>query len=120
MRGNSMENEELKKLSRIELLEILVEQAKKIELLQQQLDEANQKLNDREIRLKKVGSIAEASLQLNGVFDAAEKAAQQYVDNIKILYAKELEIYKSLKIKQSQSEGNVEKESNKEITSTTD
>ena len=38
----------------------------------------------REIQLEEAGSIAEASLRLNGVFEAAQKAAEQYLYNIKI------------------------------------
>ena len=37
----------------------------------------------RRIELEKAGSIAEASLRLNGVFEAAQKAADQYLENIR-------------------------------------
>ena len=46
---------------------------------------AKEKLNQREISLMQAGSIADAALQLNGVFTAAEKACEQYIDNIKNL-----------------------------------
>ena len=42
-------------------------------------------ISRRRILLEKAGSIAEASLQLNGVFEAAQKAADQYVENIQSL-----------------------------------
>ena len=67
----------LKNLIRALLLELLVEQSKKIDQLQAQLDEANRKLADRQIEIDKAGSIAEASLRLSGVFQAAEEAAAQ-------------------------------------------
>lgn len=39
----------------------------------------------RRIELEKAGSIAEASLRLNGVFEAAQKAADQYLENLRRL-----------------------------------
>lgn len=39
----------------------------------------------RVIELADAGSIAEASLKLNGVFEAAQKAAEQYLQNVKRL-----------------------------------
>lgn len=80
-----MTDKELKKLNRVELLEMLVAQSKEIDRLQSQLDEANEKLNNRVIAISEAGSIANASLQLNGVFAAAEEAAAQYLENIKLL-----------------------------------
>ncbi|MGN1344073.1 MAG: hypothetical protein ACI4U3_05795 [Traorella sp.] len=77
-----MKEKELSKLSRIELLEILVEQSKEIERLNIQLEKANQQLKQREIVLKEAGSIAKASLELNHVFEAAQKAADQYLENV--------------------------------------
>ena len=80
-----MTDNELKKLNRTELLELLVEQSKRIDELQSQLDEAEAKLAERQILLDKAGSIADASLRLNGVFEAAEEAAKQYLENIRRL-----------------------------------
>lgn len=77
-----MTNKELKKLSRSELLEMLIAQSKEVSALKEQLDNATKSLNDRKIILENVGSIAEASLQLNGVFEAAQNAAEQYLENI--------------------------------------
>ena len=44
-----MTDNDLKKLNRTELLELLVEQSKRIDQLQAQLDEANRKLADRQL-----------------------------------------------------------------------
>ena len=84
-RGVRMVEKELKKLSRRELLEILIMQSKRVEKLELQLAEANRKLEDRRIRLEKVGSIAEAALVLNNVFEAAQRAAEQYLENVEIV-----------------------------------
>lgn len=97
-----MTDKELKKLSRVELLELLLAQTKKVEELeakilkkeeefQKQKEALEKKIESREILIEKAGSIAEASLILNGVFEAAQKAADQYLENIKLMEEKALE-----------------------------
>lgn len=78
-----MTAKELKKLSRRDLLEILLEQSRQMQQLQEQLEDAQQKLASRKLELDKAGSIAEAALQLNGVYEAAQAACQQYIENMK-------------------------------------
>lgn len=87
-----MTNKELKKLSRSDLLEILVEQSEKIESLEKALSLAKVELEDRRIAISKAGSIAEASLELNKLFQTAENAAQQYLENIERLSGAQEEI----------------------------
>ena len=77
----------LKKLTRKQLLELLLKQTERADKLQEQLDEAQQKLRDRMLMEEEAGSIAAASLKLNGVFEAAEAAAAQYLSNIEKLNA---------------------------------
>lgn len=79
-----MTDKELRKLSRAELLEMLLEQTKRIEALKAELELKNRELENRRIMIEKAGSIAEASLRLNEVFEAAQKAADQYLYNIKL------------------------------------
>ena len=76
---------ELRKLNRMELLEMLVELSEENEKLKAENDDIRAKLDDRAIQLGKTGNIAEASMKLNGVFDAAQRAADQYLENIKRL-----------------------------------
>ena len=71
----------LKKYRRSELLELLVEQGRRIEQLERQLDDAYLALAERRIELEASGSIAEAALRLNGVFESAELAARQYAES---------------------------------------
>lgn len=94
-----MTEKELRKLGRTELLEMLLEQSRQVEELEQELaglkkkladkdkelTEAREALENREIVLDKAGSIAEASLMLSGIFDAAQLACRQYTENIKRL-----------------------------------
>ena len=80
-----MTDKELKKLSRAELLEMLIEQSKRADELQAKLDKAEEELNSRQLKVDEAGSIAEASLRLSGVFEAAQAASEQYLENIRAL-----------------------------------
>lgn len=73
---------ELRKLGRGDLLNLLLEQSRENQRLREQLQAAQDALADKAICIDQAGSIAEASLQLNGVFQAAERACQQYTENI--------------------------------------
>ncbi|MBP3708447.1 MAG: DNA repair protein [Clostridia bacterium] len=74
----------LRKLSREELLNMLIELTEENKLLKQKLHNAENELNDRVIKIKNAGSIAQAALELNGIFEAAQKAADQYLESIKV------------------------------------
>ena len=76
-----MTDKELRKLNRAELLELLVDQAAEMDRLREQLEEARRALEERTILMKKAGSMAEAALELNGVFEAADRAARDYLNN---------------------------------------
>ena len=78
-----MTQKELKKLNRSELLQMLLARTEEAEKLRKELEEAKEKLSNREIRIEQSGSIAEASLKLNEVFEAAQKAADQYLQNVR-------------------------------------
>ena len=72
-----MTDRELQKLKRVELLQLLVEQSRELDALRRELEETKKQLADRELHMQEAGSIAEASMQLNGVFEAAQRAADQ-------------------------------------------
>ena len=55
------------------------------EELEAELAEAEKKPRERRITEREAGSIAEAALKLNGVFEAAQAAADQYLENIRTL-----------------------------------
>ena len=80
-----MTEKELKRLSRAELLELLLEQVEENEALRAEIADLKGQLEDRVIKIEDAGSIAEEALRLNGVFEAAEAAAKQYVDSLKEL-----------------------------------
>ena len=74
-----MTEKELKKLNRYQLLEMLIIQTERANELEKKLAEAEEKLNSRDVEMTVMGSIAEASLHLNGVFEAAQNAADSYI-----------------------------------------
>lgn len=78
-----MTDKELKRLSRAELLEMLLAQMEENEKLNQRLQEAQAALADRQIAIEQSGTMAEAALRLNNIFEAADRAARQYVENIR-------------------------------------
>ena len=63
----------------------MIEQKKELEALKLELEEARKALQNREIMLNEAGSIAIAALQINGIFEAAQAAGQQYLENIQKL-----------------------------------
>lgn len=78
-----MTDKELRRLSRRELLEMLIAETEENTRLRSELEQAREKLADRRILLEKSGSMAEAALRLNGVWEAADKAALQYLENVR-------------------------------------
>ena len=78
-----MTDKQLKKLRRVELLEMLLEQTKENDRLREENAQLRSRLESRDIAVQEAGSIAEAALRLNGIFEAAQLAADQYLHNVK-------------------------------------
>lgn len=78
-----MTDRELHKLKRTDLLELLIEQSREVEALKKRVEELEGQLDDRRLMISECGSIAEAALKLNHVFEAAEAAAQEYLENVR-------------------------------------
>ena len=87
-----MTERELRRLSRTDLLELLVAQRRENEQLRCILDQTQAQLADRTIQIDKAGSIAEASLQLSGIFNAAQDSCQYYMDNIRRLSERQSQV----------------------------
>ena len=79
-----MTDKELHKLSRKELLEMLLAQTQENEKLKEELRRAERQLSDRRLLQENAGSMAEAAMRLNAVFEAADRAAQQYLENVRL------------------------------------
>ena len=75
--------QDLSKLKKRELLEIMLAQGKEIDSLRERVAELEAQLDNREFEFSKIGSIAEASLAVTDIFKEAEKAAVIYMENIR-------------------------------------
>lgn len=80
-----MTDKELKKLHRRDLLELLIQQTEDNEKMQSRIDLMNAQLQSRNINLSKAGSIAEAVVQVNEVYQRADKIAEEYLQNVRLL-----------------------------------
>lgn len=76
---------ELKQLTRAELVEILYAQQKENEALKAENAKLRALLDERELHISTAGSIAEAALQVNHVYETAQEAADQYLRSIRRL-----------------------------------
>ncbi len=86
-----MTDKELKRLSRADLMELLLRQGRENQQLRQELEQAREELADRRIRLEEAGSIAQASLAIHGVMEAAQAAADDYVQAVEALHREQQE-----------------------------
>jgi hypothetical protein len=73
---------DLQHASRKELLQMLVIQSKRIDYLEAENQRLAYELSSRKIKIQNAGSIAEAALSLSGIFEAAESASEQYLQNL--------------------------------------
>lgn len=78
-----MKDSDLRHLRRSDLLALLEELSRENDRLRAELEEANRKLEARDLRISECGSLAEAALVLSGVFEAADKAANTYVELVR-------------------------------------
>lgn len=76
-----MNRKEVRKLSRLELIELLSEQSAEIDRLKTELETAKKQLENRKLVCNETGNIAQAALELNGVFEAAQRAVEQYLES---------------------------------------
>ena len=79
-----MNKKDLRRLRRRDLLEMLLDLTKENELLRERNDELEAQLQDRSMTISDAGTLAEAALQLSGVFQAAQDACDQYIYNVQL------------------------------------
>lgn len=82
-----MADRELRKLSRLELIDLIYQLRSENVELEQRLNEYEEKLSDRTITVENAGSIADAALALNEVFETAQRTVDQYLYSVKVAYA---------------------------------
>lgn len=79
-----MTDKQLKRLNRRQLLELLLIQTEQNDQLRQQLEALQAKLDEKNTAIAQAGSMAEAHMKLSRVFEAADAAAADYLEDIRI------------------------------------
>ena len=74
---------DLAKLKKKDLLEIMLRQGEEIDSLRAQVADLQEQLDNRQFEFSRIGNIAEASLVITNVFEEAQKAAVIYLQNVK-------------------------------------
>ena len=82
-----MTDKEFKRLSRAQLIEIIYQLQLKEEELTAENTKLREELNDKRIMLSEAGNIAQAALKINKVMEAAQNAADQYLEEIRRMHA---------------------------------
>ena len=98
-----MTDKEFKRLSRAQLIDIIYQLQLQIDKLNEEKQELESKLKDKRLRLKSVGNIAEAALEINNCFRSAQNAAKQYLNEIKVI-REETEAERQRILSQAQAE----------------
>ena len=80
-----MDDKEFRKLRREDLIEIIYQYQRREQRLTQENETLKSQLKDRNLQMEKAGSIAQAALALNGVFEAAQQAADQYLQSVRFM-----------------------------------
>jgi cell division septum initiation protein DivIVA len=82
-----MTDKEFKRLNRAQLIEIIYRLQLQVDELTEQKQALESALEDRRLRIHNAGNIAEAALELNNCFLSAQNAADQYLNEIRVLHA---------------------------------
>lgn len=78
-----MPDRELRRMSRTELVEIIFALKQSEDQLKAENAALTAKLEDRQLHIQNAGSIAQAALELNKVFEAAQAAADEYLASVR-------------------------------------
>ena len=77
-----MTDKEFKRLKRSDLIYIIYEYQKKQEELIKENEELREKLKEKEMKISNAGSLAEVAAKLNGLFEAAQQTADDYISQL--------------------------------------
>ena len=77
-----MRNESMN-LSKNELMMVMHDQEQEIEKLKSQVAELQAKLDGYEIKVSESGNLAEAAAKVSGLFEAAQRTVDTYLENMK-------------------------------------
>ncbi len=70
-------------LSKNEMMMVMHDQEQEIERLKVKVSELQATIDSYEIKVEESGTLAEASAQINNLFEAAQATVETYIDNIK-------------------------------------
>ncbi|MCD8326187.1 MAG: hypothetical protein LUC90_05740, partial [Lachnospiraceae bacterium] len=84
-----MAEKDLRRMNRAELIEIIYVMQQNEKALRQENDDLRQQRDEKLIRMREAGSIAEAALRLNHIFEDAQNASRQYLDSLEALATSE-------------------------------
>ena len=79
-----MTDKEFKRLNRSQLIEIIYQLQLRQEEMTAENERLSKELEDKRIRVDKAGNIADAALEINNVMQAAQSAAAQYLDEVRL------------------------------------
>ena len=86
-----MTDKEFKRLKRNDLIYIIYEYQKKQEELTKEIEELQRKLSEKELKISSAGSLAEVAAKLNGLFEAAQQTADDYISQLEFSVNSEAE-----------------------------
>ena len=101
-----MTDKEFKRLSRAQLIDIIYQLQLKLDELTEEKQSLEKALADKRLRMENTGNIAEAALEINECFRAAQNAAEQYLNEIKEMHA-EAEAQRQRIIDEARAEADV-------------
>lgn len=78
-----MRDKKLSHMTRKDLVEIIYQLQQSEDNLKKEIEDLKAQLEDRRIRISEAGSVAEAALSLNHVFEAAQAACEMYVNELR-------------------------------------
>lgn len=79
-----MTDKEFRKLKRSDLIAIIYEYQKKQEELVKEIGELREQLESKNLKISKAGSIAEAVVGLDLLFETAQKTADDYIEQVRL------------------------------------
>ena len=77
-----MKNDSLN-LSKNEMVMVMHDQEQEIERLKAKVSELQATIDNYEIKVEEAGTLAEASAQINNLFEAAQATVETYIENMK-------------------------------------
>lgn len=78
-----MRSKDCRHYSRRELIEIIYELERREEKLERKLERAKAKLQERDVKMDRAGSLAEVCAVLSGLFEAADETAAMYLNGVR-------------------------------------